>query len=46
LLPGLDGSFMPKVARTQSLFFVTDAAGKVSAVELRQPSTTLTAKRK
>ncbi len=46
LSPGLDGSFTPKVARSQSLFFVTDANGKVTAVELRQPSTTLTAKRK
>ncbi len=46
LWPGLDGGFTPKVARSQSLFFVTDVNGKVTAVELRQPSTTLTAKRK
>jgi CubicO group peptidase (beta-lactamase class C family) len=46
LLPGLDGSFTPKVARSQSMYFVTDASGNVTAVELRQPSTVLTAKRK
>jgi CubicO group peptidase (beta-lactamase class C family) len=46
LMPGLDGSFTPKVARSQSMYFVTDASGNVTAVELRQPSTVLTAKRK
>ncbi len=46
LLPELDGSFTPKLARSQSMFFVMDANGKVTALELRQPSTVLTAKRK
>ncbi len=46
LLPELDGSFTPKLSRAQSMFFVTDASGKVTAIELRQPSTVLTAKRK
>jgi hypothetical protein len=45
-MPGLDGSFTPKVARSQSMYFVTDASGNVTAVELRQRSTVLTAKRK
>lgn len=46
LVPGVDGDFTPKLSRTVSWHFVTDESGKVTAIELRQPSTVLTAKRK
>jgi CubicO group peptidase (beta-lactamase class C family) len=46
LVPGLDGGFTPKLSRAVSWYFVQDASGKVAALELRQPATVLTAKRK
>ena len=46
LVPGVDGDFTPKLSRAVSWHFVTDASGKVTAAELRQPNTVLTAKRK
>ncbi len=46
LIPGVDGDFTPKLSRAVSWHFVIDESGKVAAVELRQPSTVLTAKRK
>jgi CubicO group peptidase (beta-lactamase class C family) len=46
LIPGVDGGFTPKLSRAVSWYFVTDESGKVTAIEMRQPSTVLTAKRK
>src|SRR5205085_5881907 len=46
LVPGVDGDFTPKLSRTVSWHFVIDESGKVAAVELRQPSTVLMAKKK
>jgi len=46
LVPGVDGNFTPKLSRAVTWHFVTDESGKVTAIELRQPSTVLTAKRK
>lgn len=46
LIPGIDGDFTPKLSRAVTMHFVTDESGKVSAVELRQPGTVLTAKKK
>jgi len=46
LLPSLSGDFVIKQMQVVSLHFVSDDQGKVSAVEIRQPGTVLTAKRK
>ena len=45
LLPGLSGDFTLKQAQVVSLHFVEEQS-KVTAVEVRQPGTVLTAKRK
>jgi CubicO group peptidase (beta-lactamase class C family) len=46
LLPSLSGDFVFKQVQVVSIHFVSDDQGKVSAFELRQPGTVLTAKRK
>lgn len=46
LLPSLSGDFAIKQTQVVSLHFVSDDAGKISAIEIRQPNTVLTAKRK
>ncbi len=46
LLPSLSGDFAIKQTQVVSLHFVSDEAGKISAIEIRQPNTVLTAKRK
>ena len=46
LVPSLSGDFTLKQVQVVSLHFVTDDAGKVAAVELRQPGSVITAKRR
>jgi CubicO group peptidase (beta-lactamase class C family) len=46
LMPSLSGDFVLKQVSVVTLHFVSDDQGKVSAMELRQPGTVLTAKRK
>jgi len=46
LIPSLSGDFIFKQVQVVSIHFVSDEQGKVSAFELRQPGTVLTAKRK
>ena len=46
LMPSLSGDFVLKQVQVVSIHFVSDDQGKVSAFELRQPGTVLTAKRK
>jgi len=46
LLPSLSGDFVIKQVQVVSLHFVSDDQGKINAVEIRQPGTVLTAKRK
>jgi hypothetical protein len=46
LVPSLSGDFALKQVQIVTIHFVSDEQGKVSALELRQPSTVLTAKRK
>ncbi|MGH9839550.1 MAG: serine hydrolase [Blastocatellia bacterium] len=46
LLPSLSGDFVIKQAQVITLHFVSDEQGKPNAVEIRQPGTVLTAKRK
>jgi hypothetical protein len=46
LIPGLSGDFAIKQAQVITLHFVTNEQGQVNGVELRQPGTVLTAKRK
>jgi uncharacterized protein DUF3471/beta-lactamase family protein len=46
LVPSLSGDFVLKQALVVSLHFVTDDASKVMAVELRQPGSVITAKRR
>jgi CubicO group peptidase (beta-lactamase class C family) len=46
LMPSLSGDFVLKQVSVVTLHFVSDDQGKVSAFELRQPGTVLTAKRK
>ncbi|HXU39359.1 MAG TPA: serine hydrolase [Blastocatellia bacterium] len=46
LMPSLAGDFVLKQVQVVSIHFVSDDQGKVSAFELRQPGTVLTAKRK
>lgn len=46
LIPGIDGDFTPKLSRASIWHFVLDESGKATAIELRQPATVLTAKRK
>jgi CubicO group peptidase (beta-lactamase class C family) len=46
LLPSLSGDFAIKQTQVVTLHFVSDESGKPSAVEIRQPGTVLTAKRK
>jgi len=46
LMPSLSGDFVLKQVQVVSFHFISDEAGKASAVEVRQPGTVLTAKRK
>ena len=46
LVPSLSGDFALKQQRIVSIHFVVDDKGNVSAFEIRQPGTVLTAKRK
>ncbi len=46
LQPNLSGDFVLKQVQVVSLHFVSGDQGKISAVEIRQPGTVLTAKRK
>ena len=46
LMPSLSGDFVLKQVQVVSIHFVSDEQGKVSAFELRQPGTVLTAKRR
>jgi CubicO group peptidase (beta-lactamase class C family) len=46
LVPSLSGDFVLKQVQIVTLHFVDDEQGKPTAVELRQPGTVLTAKRK
>ena len=46
LMPSLSGDFVIKQAQVVTLHFVSDEQGRVSAVEVRQPGTVLTAKRR
>jgi CubicO group peptidase (beta-lactamase class C family) len=46
LLPSLSGDFALKQVQIVTFHFVSDEQGKVSAVEIRQPGTVLTAKRR
>ena len=46
LVPSLSGDFVLRQVQVVTLHFVADEQGKVDAVELRQPGTVLTAKRK
>lgn len=46
LLPSLSGDFAIKQTQVVTLHFVSDESGKPSAIEIRQPGTVLTAKRK
>ena len=46
LVPTLSGDFMLKQVQVMTLHFLMTEQGQVDGVELRQPSTTLTAKRK
>jgi hypothetical protein len=46
LMPSIAGDFVLKQVQVVSIHFVSDEQGKVSAFELRQPGTVLTAKRK
>ncbi|HEX9001850.1 MAG TPA: serine hydrolase [Blastocatellia bacterium] len=46
LLPALSGDFAIKQTQVVTLHFVSDESGKPSAIEIRQPGTVLTAKRK
>jgi CubicO group peptidase (beta-lactamase class C family) len=46
LMPSLSGDFVIRQLQILTLHFVSDEQGKIEAVELRQPGTVLTAKRK
>ena len=46
LIPGLSGDFALKQIQVVTLHFLTNEQGQISGIELRQPGTVLTAKRK
>lgn len=46
LMPSLSGDFVIKQVQVVTLHFVSDEQGKPNAIEIRQPGTVLTAKRK
>ena len=46
LIPNLSGDFAIKQTQVVTLHFVNDESGKPNAIEIRQPGTVLTAKRK
>lgn len=46
LVPGLSGDFAIKQAQVITMHFLVNAQGQVSGLEVRQPGTVLTAKRK